>query len=280
MAYAVAVKSMRATDQYFESDGNRLRFRDAGRGMALVFIHGWTLDLDAWEPQAVELSRAFRVIRYDRRGFGLSSGRPSICDDTIDLQSLLDRLALAQAAVVGMSQGARVALSAALTAPHRISSLILDGPPNFRVASESGADEDLPLPYYRNLVRTAGIDAFRSEWQNHPFVRLRTEDPDARALLARMIARYPGRDLADPPPNTGPPLDARSLAALRNPVLIINGEYDTDSRKAAGEAFCRMVPRAQRTLVAHAGHLANLDNPHAYNEAIRGFLQRQAGAAA
>ena len=53
-----------------------------------MFVHGWTLDLDVWEPQAT-LAAELRVVRYDRRGFGLSSGRPSLSKDVSDLGTLL-----------------------------------------------------------------------------------------------------------------------------------------------------------------------------------------------
>jgi len=60
--------------------GARLRYRDEGSGRAVVFVHGWTLDLDVWEPQ-LPLAAELRVVRYDRRGFGLSSGDPSLAHD-------------------------------------------------------------------------------------------------------------------------------------------------------------------------------------------------------
>jgi 3-oxoadipate enol-lactonase len=274
---------VQAPDHYFEFEGNRLRYCDtgnAGEARAIVFIHGWTLDLDIWEPQVAEFRRAFRVIRFDRRGFGLSSGRPCLADDVRDLRGLLDHLELAQVTVVGMSQGARVGLSFALASAHRVSSLVLDGPPSYAADAETGADEDLPLARYRELVRTSGIDAFRREWHDHPFVRLRTGDANARALLDRVLARYPGRDLVEPPPTSNQRIDTRSLAALRKPVLVVNGEFDTASRRQAGELLVRILPSAEHALVPQAGHLANLDNTPAYNEIVRGFLQRQSRVAA
>lgn len=271
---------MLADDQYVDVDRGRLRYRDEGHGEAVVFVHGWTLDLDIWEPQATELRRIFRVIRFDRRGFGRSSGCPSLIDDADDLLTLLDRLELSQVAVVGMSQGARVALHAALVSPHRISGLVLDGSPHLGAEPETGADEDLPLDHYRELVRTAGIDAFRREWQDHSFLKLVTDDLRAHQLLARVIARYPGRDLAESQPPLVRIPDARSVARVQKPTLILNGEFDTDSRKRAGDALHAALPFAERALVPKAGHLANLDNPPAYNGLVREFLQRQFRAAA
>ncbi|HEV7445203.1 MAG TPA: alpha/beta fold hydrolase, partial [Steroidobacteraceae bacterium] len=64
-------------DRFLEMTDARLRYRDEGTGPAILLIHGWSLDLDMWEPQVGDLSRSFRLIRFDRRGYGLSSGKPS-----------------------------------------------------------------------------------------------------------------------------------------------------------------------------------------------------------
>src|SRR5713226_5942951 len=81
-------------DLYIEINGARLRYRDEGKGSAVVFVHGWALDLDMWETQAAALAAAYRVVRLDRRGFGLSSGDPSLVDDVTDLHALCRHLRL------------------------------------------------------------------------------------------------------------------------------------------------------------------------------------------
>jgi 3-oxoadipate enol-lactonase len=271
---------MQTPDQYFTSGTLRLRYRDEGHGSALILIHGWTLDLEMWQPQALELSRACRVIRYDRRGFGLSSGHPSLGEDFDDLAELLDHLQVRTAVVLGMSQGARVALDLALRLPHRVSALILDGAPNPADAAEGSPDDEVPRARYRELIRAQGMHAFRREWRNHPFVRLRTTDPQTRELLAQILARYPGHDLRETPPQPAVAIEASTLNLLRKPVLILNGEFDTDIRRRLGLMFSHALPFATRDVVPQAGHLANLDNPRAYNDFIRQFLARLARAAA
>ncbi len=88
-----------------------LRVRDQGAGAPIVFIHGWTLDLDSWEPQAAAFAGSHRVVRYDRRGFGLSEGLPGRAADAEDLGRLVDQLGPGAVTLVGVSQGARVALA-------------------------------------------------------------------------------------------------------------------------------------------------------------------------
>ena len=121
---------MQSRDEYFRSGEASLRFRDEGRGPPVVFIHGWTLDLEVWNPQAAALAESFRVVRYDRRGFGLSGGEPGRAADVEDLGRLLDHLQLASVTLVGLSQGARVALAFALAHPERVAGVVLDGPPD------------------------------------------------------------------------------------------------------------------------------------------------------
>jgi 3-oxoadipate enol-lactonase len=271
---------MQERDQHFRSGDASLRLRDQGRGPAVVFMHAWTLDLGAWQPQAAALAESFRVIRYDRRGFGLSEGTPGRAADVRDLGRLLDHLGLDAATLVGASQGARVALGFALEFPERVHALVLDGPPDEIGECGSAGDEDFSMAGYRRLVAERGVEAFRRAWQAHPLMRLHTGEPGAQELIARMLERYPARDLAGAAEALPPPAGAAALARFVKPVLVLNGELDTRLRRLAGEALARALPRAERVVVPGAGHLPNLDAPRAYNHAIHAFLQRQLQAAA
>lgn len=269
---------MRAPDDYLESGGARLRFRDEGEGEAVVFIHGWTLDLEMWDGQAAEFSHSMRVIRFDRRGHGLSGGHPGYEPDQRDLEALLDHLRIPRAAVVGMSQGARTALTFALRLPQRLSSLVLDGPPAFAAGTER--DPELPIIRFRELARTGGLEAFRAAWRDHPLMRLYTGDRAATELVARSLARYPGLDLLDAAAPAAPVMDERAIGRLQLPVQVITGERDSQARQAAADWLCRVLPQAERALVSNAGHLPNLDNPGVYAEVLRQFLRRQSRVAA
>lgn len=248
--------------------------------MPVVFVHGWTVDLDVWNPQAAALRHSMRVIRLDRRGFGLSEGTPALSADCDDLNVLLDQFRIARASLVGTSQGARVALAFALRLPDRVTSLVLDGPPDEIGLGGSAGDEDFSVGELRELVRTGGVEAFRRHWSDHPLMRLHSGDTEARSLLEFMLARYPARDLLEPASNPSPPTGANTLARLRKSVLIVNGQFDTPIRMEAGMQLSRVLPVAERVVIPGAGHLPNLDNPGAYNEAIESFLRRQSRAAA
>ncbi len=90
-------------------DGTQLYFEDWGQGRPLVLIHGWPLSSAMWEHQALALGEAgFRVVTYDRRGFGRSSQPWSGYDyDTLsaDLAGLIEALELRDVGLVGFSMG-------------------------------------------------------------------------------------------------------------------------------------------------------------------------------
>jgi len=263
---------MRSEDQYLETVGARLRFRDVGDGAPVVLIHGWALDLEMWDPQFAALASEFRLIAHDRRGFGLSSGEPDLAQDAIDLERLLDALGVERAALVGMSQGARVALRCALRCPDRVSCLVLDGPPSEEPVQDDASGEEVPITHYRKVVRRLGMNAFREEWLRHPFLRLRTPVASMQELLERIVARYPGNDLRTTSEST-PSLIQASLPSVHVPALVLNGEHDSVRRRASGAALARALPLAQYAHVPASGHLPNLDNPVAYDQLLTGFLR-------
>lgn len=257
-------------------DGARLRFRDEGTGPAVLLIHGWALDLDMWEPQANVLSSRHRVIRFDRRGFGASTGEPSVAHDVRDIQAVLQRLRVQRAALVGMSQGARAALRVALAAPQYVSCLVLDGPPDETERSPSATPVDVPLEQYRKLAEEKGMDAVRSHWSRHPFMQLTTRDAQVHALLKQITDRYPGRDLFTANVTVSASL-AERLREITVPTLIINGERDSVERRAAGAALASLIPGARSALIPNAGHLANLDNPDFYTSTLTRFFMERCG---
>lgn len=239
-----------------------------------MLVHGWTLDLEMWNAQVELLRRDFRVIAFDRRGFGRSFGQPSIDQDCEDLQALCRNLALKRIAVVGMSQGARAVMNFAAAASNRVSCVVLDGPPNVLVAGP--ADAAVPEPY-RVLARTEGMDAFRRAWINDPLVRLQTSDPSAHRHLRSIIERYPGKDLAATA-HVSSAAPGPSIGSLTAPALIVTGEHDSVERIAAADRLAGHLPRAERAIIPNAGHLPNFDNPVAYTEILRTFLERHANA--
>jgi pimeloyl-ACP methyl ester carboxylesterase len=263
------------TDRYLVVEGARLRFQDEGTGPAVVLLHGWTLDLEMWDPQVASLRREFRLVRMDRRGHGFSSGTASTQCDVADVAALCGHLGLNRVALIGMSQGARVAVAFARSAPERVHAVILDGPPAFDPAP---IDEDVPLEHFRSVVRLRGMEAFRREWLRHPLTQLRTTDPQVRAHLGAMIARFAGNELAGSAPEREVvPLPA-SPTSWNAPTMVLSGELDVPRRVRSAARLSAQLRHAERAVITGAGHLPNLDRPDEYSEICRAFLSRHTKA--
>jgi pimeloyl-ACP methyl ester carboxylesterase len=267
-----AMGSLTLPCRFLEAGDARLCYRDDGSGPALVLVHGWLLDSTIWTAQVKAWSPRFRVLRLDRRGFGQSSGAPDLAADARDVVRLLDRLGIERAAILGMSQGARIALHIADTAPQRVACLVLDGTPAITGLPGDWPSET-PVAHYRKLLLEQGIDALCDELATHPLMQLRTRDPAARAMLDAMLARYTGADLLAAP-TASIDVPPGRLAQLPPPVLLLNGALDTPVRLQVAEVLARLLPTSNRQVLPSAGHLACLDARETYSAVVLEFLNR------
>lgn len=253
---------MASGDHYIEHAGARLRWRIEGGGNAVVLLHGWALDLSSWNLLAPRLATHFTVLRMDRRGFGLSEGVADIHRNVDDLRAVMDVAGVRRAALLGMSQGARLALHFALAYPGRVDALLLDGAP------EIEAESELPLAMYRERLESAGVAALRAMILTHPLMQLHSPSTEARAALLESVSRYRGLDLLHPVPRAAAP----DLTQVRARTLVLNGALDSAERREAGKRIAASIPGAARAELPGAGHLALLDDPAAYARAVRDFL--------
>lgn len=253
-----------------------------GQGPPVVLIHGWTLNLRMWDTQVKALRGRFRVIRYDRRGFGKSSGGEDIQWDGADLQALLDRLDVEQAHILGMSQGGSVALRFARTFPDRALSLILHGsiPPGGYPLPWTGPDR-VPTSEWQSLVQQSGLDAFRQRWSAHPIMRIPDGRPDVQASLAGMLQAYRGERLLHPAKPSGPigPATMDDLPRLTLPALVVIGDAEVPYLQIVARMFAYYLPNARLAVIPGGGHMINLIEPERYNATIRHFLENVQQAA-
>jgi 3-oxoadipate enol-lactonase len=247
-------------DKFLERAGARLRWRLSGSGPALVLLHGWALDLTYWD-RLVEQLPGFTILRFDRAGFGLSNGLPDIHRNVDDLNALLDAAGIERALLVGMSQGARLAIHFALRHPARVRGMLLDGAPALEAESE------LPLEQYRGRLTEQGPAALQADILRHPLLRLTTTDTAAHDLLAGILMHYRGLDLLTSVKRSRAP----DLGAITAPTLLLNGELDSPVRREAGRGLQAAIRGARRIELPGAGHLAALDDPPAYARAVSAF---------
>jgi len=256
-------------------NGETLYYEIAGNGPPLVLIHGWSLNLRMWEPQAAALSGRFRVIRYDRRGFGKSSGSEDISWDAADLNALLDSLGAEKVHVLGMSQGARVALQFARRYPARVASLIIQGAPapdGFGLPW-SGADRPR-FDEWATIARESGLGEFRRAWLAHPMMKIPPGHAQAEASLTRLLVAYRGGRLLSPKAPSGPDaaITMDDLPRVAAPTLVVTGESEVPFLQIVAHALAYYVPDARLVVVPGGGHLVNLIAPGRYNAAVLEFL--------
>lgn len=266
------------SDLWLERDAARLRCRVEGTGPAILLLHGWALDLRLWDLLIPVLAGRHTLLRFDRRGFGLSSGRPSLRDDAADALAVLDAAGIARCAVVGMSQGARVAAALARESPARITHLVLDGAPDLEHLLDEDLEEEVPLAEYQVLLAGKGIDALRAALARLPLLRLARAQAEPAALLAAMLRDYPATDLRlHAPAASASPRKRRRRGDEVNfaqPTMVLNGAHDSALRRRIGAALAAHIPGACQSMLADAGHLAALDAPEDYGRAIGALLTR------
>jgi len=257
------------------SDGARLHVTALGIGEPLVLVHGWAMDQRVFGPQVEALSQDFRVIAFDRRGFGLSAGEPDLGRETDDIDAIARQLIGGPFHLLGMSQGGRIALRYAAQRPGRLRSLILQGA---AVDGEhpAGPDEErLPVAEYAALAADGRMDEVRRRWLRHPMMRVGEGHPEAEALLREMLADYRGDDLrhyrADAYAWPDDVLGAVADADL--PVLVLTGARETEERRRLARIVLDRVPGAREIVLGASGHLGNLSEPAAYNAAVRDFCR-------
>lgn len=255
-------------------NGESLYYEVAGKGTPLVLIHGWSLNSRMWDTQVPTLSKRFRVIRYDRRGFGKSSGSEDVSWDAADLNALLDQLGVKKAHVLGLSQGARVAMQFARDYPDRVASLILHGPsPPDGFLPWSGADRT-KFDEWTTLARERGMDAFRREWSAHPLMEIPPGHSRARASLDEILAAYRGGRFLSPVPPSGPvaPITMDDLRRIGVPTLVLSGEREVPFLQIVARALAYYIPSARLVVVQGGGHMVNMIEPDRYNTAVLNFL--------
>jgi pimeloyl-ACP methyl ester carboxylesterase len=256
-------------------NGVQLHYEVEGQGEPLVLIHGWALDLRMWDPQVRAFGRRFKVIRYDRRGFAKSGGSEDLTWDAADLAALLDSLGVTRAHILGMSQGARVALHFVRDHPERVASLTLQSasPPEKFPLVWNGADAPR-FDEWAKLVQEKGLDAFRPVWAQHPLMRVPADRPEAKRRLDVMLAGYRGARFLHPAQPSGPgaPSAFEDLPRITVPTLVITSDGEVPFLQLVARTYAYYIPNARFEVIPGGGHMVNLIEPDRFNGIVMRFL--------
>jgi pimeloyl-ACP methyl ester carboxylesterase len=255
------------------ADGTHIPLYVSGAGEVLLLVHGWTLDHRSFAAQA-PLADDYRLVSFDRRGCGVSTAAPDLGAETADIAAIVAALGADRVHLLGVSQGARVALRFAATHPGQLRSLILQGAAVDGYTPPMEDSSGIPLAEYAALARQGRLDELRARWLAHPLMRSESLGAAQQRALEDMVAGYHGRDLlrATPAATAIPDLTER-LKTLDVPTLLISGERETAARRAHAQKLLDTLPRAREVVLADCGHLSNFSRPRAYNATVREFLR-------
>jgi pimeloyl-ACP methyl ester carboxylesterase len=266
---------------YAISNGVRLYYEEAGKGIPIVFVHEFADDLRSWEPQLRYFSRRYRCIAYNARGYppsdvpnAASKYSQSIATD--DIANMMRHLGIRKAHIIGCSMGgfatvhfglryARLALS--LTAigvgygsdPDKRAQFAKDTEIMARRFEELGTPEAIK-PYQ--------IGPSRVQFQN--------KDPRGFAHFCAEFAKHSALGSA----NTLRGVQARrptiyslerGLAKLKVPLHMVSGDEDNNCLEP-GIFIKRVCPSAWLTVVPATGHAVNLEEPDHFNALVEDFF--------
>ena len=258
-------------------------YEDHGSGKPIVLIHGWPLSGRSWEAQVPALVAAgYRVITYDRRGFGWSSQPWSGYDyDTLaaDLHGLMTHLDLKNATLVGFSMGGgEVARYVATYGTERVAKTVFAGavPPYLYKSADNpdGGLDDATIAQFKAGVTTdrmAFLDTFTTGFFS---AGGKQEVSEAQRVYARDIAAFAS------PKGTLDCIHAFSytdfradLAKFNLPTLVIHGDSDAIVPfEVSGARAHKAIAGSRLHVVKGAPHGFNLSHAAEFNKALLEFL--------
>jgi pimeloyl-ACP methyl ester carboxylesterase len=256
-----------------------LGYEEWGAGKPLVLLHAFPCNRSMWAPQISTLiqSHDFEVITPDFRGFGESDvpEGPYVMDTLADdIATLLDALHIETCVLGGLSMGGYVAFAFYRKYSPRVRALILaDTRPQADTAEGRAAREE-----NARLAEREGSQALAERFLPKLLTAETLQEPTGTTarLRAMMEAATPTgmagalRGMALRPDSTD------LLSQIQCPTLLLVGEEDGLTPPADAQLMARSIPHTQLVTIPHAAHLANMEQPEAFNRALSAFLAEHA----
>jgi pimeloyl-ACP methyl ester carboxylesterase len=260
-----------AHEAWADLPGVRLRFSDAGgTGEAVVFLHANTGTSEVWAPQVAAFARAgYRVVTFDRRGWGRSTANPSSGPQpgTVagDLDALASFLKLETFHLVGVAGGGFVALDYAAWRGDRLLSLV--------VGASTGAVADQPIQEAIKRLEIPGIRAQPAHFREvGPSYRATNPEGTARWIAIHDRAQQPGAPVQPlRSPNTFAKLEALSVR-----TFVLAADADLLAPPGLMWIWAQHVKGARWGVVPDAGHAVAWERPEAFNALVLAFLRGDA----
>ncbi|MGX9351059.1 3-oxoadipate enol-lactonase [Shimia sp. W99] len=255
--------------QIADLDGTRLHYLIDGdpSGAPLLFINSLGTDLRLWDPILPHLPPGLRIIRYDKRGHGLSDCPPApYAMGTLvrDAEQLLDLLDVKDAMVVGLSIGGMIAQGLAVKRLDLVRALVLSNT-GAKIGTRDLWDQRIAM------ARENGVAALAQGTMERWFSRDYLARPEL-ALWRNMFERTPlegftgcaaaikGTDFYTP------------TSGLRLPTLGIAGSEDGGTPPDLVRETVDLIPGSRFELIRRAGHLPCVEQPETYAALLVAFL--------
>jgi pimeloyl-ACP methyl ester carboxylesterase len=266
---SLKTKKSASTDVYVAVNGVRIHAREqATGGLALVFLHYWGGSLRTWTSVVDELSREYRTVAMDHRGWGDSEAPPTgygISDLADDAQGVVDALGLRRYVLVGHSMGGKVAQLIASRHPSGLKGLVLVAPSPPSPMKVSAEDRGRMAHAYdsRESIEFVLDNALTA----NPLTPEQREQVIADSLRGALQAKaaWPNAGMLEEIIN--------EVVSINVPVVVIAGERDTVERAATlKEELLPRIPQVTMHVLPGTGHLSLLEAPDTPVDFIRNFL--------
>lgn len=241
----------------------------------VVFSNSLGTDLRIWDAVVDALAGDYRIIRYDKRGHGLSEATPApyrMTDHVADLSALLDHLGVRRAAIVGLSVGGMIAQGLAALRPDLVTALVLSNTAH-RIGTAELWNDRIETVTSRGIG--AMSDAILERWFTPSFRS--ADNPDFKgyeAMLTRTpVAGYAGTCAALRDADL-----TESTRALALPVLLIGGDQDGSTPPDLVRSTAALIASSRFELIEGSGHIPCVERPEVFARLVSGFL-REAGHA-
>ena len=266
---------------YVEADGTKLYFEESGRGYPIVFIHEFASDVRGWEAQVRHLSRAYRCVAYNARGYPPSDipqdaalyGWEFAVDD---IAALMRGLKIERAHLVGLSMGGYAALQFGLRYPQKASAIVAAGVGSGSQPSQRDAWLRESSVLARIFVEHGMVSMAERMARGPARVQLKYKDPKGwrefvvrlrqhspqgmSSTMARCQALRPSlHDLRD------------QFSGMVVPVLLAVGDEDVRCLET-NLMLKSALPNAGLWICPNTGHAINLEEPAVFNAQIESFL--------
>lgn len=245
--------------------GSWLSVDTCGTGpRTIVLLHDGILHSAAYDAVWPQLCERFRVIRYDRRGYGASAPATGPYAPVRDLEAVLKAQGVTRATFVGASSGGGLAVDFALTHPESVDGLVLAGP------WVAGFKPTLGFTI-RNLTLLALFRAgLLDQAVRDPYILTRDAD-EARARVAAWLRASPGNITAGSAERFT--LLARPrLGEIRAPTLVLVGASDMRAVRVQAAEVAKGVQNGRLTIVPSAGHFMYVEQPADFAARIIAFM--------